>query len=195
MKVKKENNIINPLDFLAYARSYEIGAKIILNEISKEIDPYDIEIFDKKLPDIRSDILEMKIYSYGLFSAIYLVRHYLELKLKGLFLDNGGNFNEIKDCHSLHSLLDKLGNLIENSRISGGIKEYIMNLHDYDSTSMELRYPYSNTGDQFILGSPDKKISNTVADRQKLVEKLKEGFEFISSELTNLEYNLDAEKK
>ncbi len=189
MKIISKNKTIDGNEFLAYAESYETAAKILLKELVSDINPFEISSDDPK-----NESLWMRYHEYGLFSILYNIRHYLELKLKGLFLTNGGEFEKIK-THSLQSLLDKLGNLIGPQSIPEEVKEYIRKLHEYDSSSEELRYPYDNEGNRFWLGSPEEDISNLVAQRKVLVKRLQEDFSKVSSQLTNLEYNLDVKRE
>lgn len=177
-------NSIDAAEFLAYAYSYEMVAKIILSDASLDLDTYSIEADDP-----WQQLIELKFHQYGLFSIFFLVRHYLELKLKGLILSNGGKFLTIK-THSLKVLIENLGKLIGSDRIPPMVVEYIHSLDRFDATSEGLRYPYDNRGIKFNLGSPEDNISNFNADRQNLINRVQERFELISNHLTNLEHNL-----
>jgi hypothetical protein len=193
MKVENKSGVIDANKFLQYARSYENSAKILLDQISQDIDPYSVPL-ETTHEDPRTNRLIVIDHEYGLFSTLYTVRHYLELQLKGIYLANGGNYAKICDNHSLQSVLDLLTCLIGPNRISPMLKQYILRLNDYDSSSVELRYPYDSEGNRLVLGSPEKGISNATADRKELIQKLQKDFSKVSRELENLECNLDVER-
>lgn len=186
----EDGKIINPNEFLAYAKNYERAAKILLREISEYTDIWKIQSDDPKMDDIS-----LKFDEYGLFPILYAVRHYLELQIKGLYLSEGGKFENIKTNHSLQSILDLLCTLIGSDRISHITKTYVQKLHRYDSSSEALRYPYDNKGTKIELGSPEENVSNAYDDRSRLVKILQENFSNVSRELENLEGNLNAEKE
>ena len=128
----KDEKIIDPSEFLAYAKNYERAARILLREISEKVKILDINYDDPKMDDLL-----LKDNPYGLFPILYAVRHYLELQLKGLYLSEGGDFNKINTTHSLQDILDLLIILIGSNRISNMTKKYIQKL-------------FSHLNDQFL---------------------------------------------
>lgn len=190
MRFEEEGKIIESNEFFAYAKNYERAANILLREISEDTNITEIQCDDPKMDDIS-----LKSDEYGLFPMVYIVRHYLELQLKGLYLSEGGKFKKIKTNHSLQSILDLLCILIGSDRISKITKTYIQKLHRYDASSEALRYPYDNNGTKIELGSPEENIPNAWEYRSILVKRLQANFSYVSRELENLEGELEHEKE
>ena len=62
----QNENKIDATEFLAYAYSYEMVAKIILSDASLDLDPYSLDEDDP-----WQQLIALKFHDYGLFSIFF----------------------------------------------------------------------------------------------------------------------------
>ena len=118
-----------------YADSYQAGAITLI----------DSALADKELRD------------YNIYPAIFLIRHYLELRLKELIqginicLHNGAGFPTHHDLQNLWSdfkkAYDELGEKPEGDHFKV-IDELIKEMTSVDPISMSFRYPVDKKGEK-----------------------------------------------
>ncbi len=136
---------------------------------------------------------------------IFLFRHYIELKLKGLILFcytispdiENKDIEVAMSKHGLHELLTTLESIkirhIE-IKLSKEFKEFIKKFDDLDRGAIRFRYPEPKKGDPFYVNDlayeKDKQFYYDLMDLKKISIKIK----MVMSELNELSAYLDGEK-
>lgn len=152
-------------DWDTYCIGYRRAAAILVNHITH-----------KHYHSIRRDY---SIYwESPAYATIFLYRHYLELRLKELFLAYGGDLSQVNRVHSLQTLWERLRKLddVQSQSLQPEIskdletaEKIILQFNEFDKKSEAFRYPI------------DKKEKVTVPGIQFDLVRLKEILGWLSN--------------
>ena len=138
--------------FLNYAEVYKESLITIINAINSNHD-----LRSNNSPDVHPAILAN--HDYGILPALFLFRHYIELQLKGMILQNGGTLDEINSEHGIKSLLNLLKQKSNPTMISDDTETFILELHALDSSSQGFRYPFTRSGRMFFANIVEQDLN------------------------------------
>ena len=129
--------------FYAYAEVYKESFITIIHEMTRE---YDLE----NNAQVDNHPATLSNHDYGIIPSVFLFRHYIELQLKGMILQNDGSMDDFNRIHGLGELLRLLQKRVELPRISQDTKQFILDLAELDANSQGFRYPYALSGQRFF---------------------------------------------
>lgn len=170
------------LNYLAYGEVYKSALKSLMVNFERT----DEEVQKEITNNVDPDILLLPEHDYGIAPLSFLFRHYIEIKLKGLILYKGVDFEL---THDINKLLDDLKNLVDSERLSDETCLVIEEFQKLDENSDGFRYPYTTRG------KPSLQNNNDVLKYFNSLSTFKEMVEFVMDDLTNLEGDIDAEKE
>ena len=127
-------------------------------------------------------------HSMAPLPLLFLLRHFVELKLKGLIFYKDPNAPPSK-VHDLVALLNRLKGMDNDIRITTEAERWIKRLEDMDERSIGFRYP-----EKIIVrrnGVTTIKFSGRVITREELfdgVEEILSSLENVEGDYTMMEY-------
>ncbi len=138
--------------FYAYAEVYKESFITIINEMTRD---YDLE----NNAQVDNHPATLSNHDYGIIPAVFLFRHFIELQLKAMILQRGGNMSDFNTRHGLESLLQLLEERIDLPRVSKNTRQFIIELSQLDTNSQGFRYPYTISGQRFFADLLEQHMS------------------------------------
>ena len=131
--------------------------------------------------NVLLDNLKNEIHTMSPLPLLFLLRHYVELKLKGLILFKSPT-SKIIGQHDLVALLKKLKSLDKNVRVTPEAEKWIYLLEQMDKKSQGFRYPFDRKGVKFS----DRKI--LLGEVRNMVEEIFHSLVNVEGDYTGFEY-------
>lgn len=129
------------------------------------------------------------LHDYQPLPMLFLFRHYIELQLKGLILQMGGEFDPDPD-HNLTRLLDTLKGLGSELHLPL-CSDIIPRLQNLDAKSTTFRYPFSKDMKRFFQKIGDEKLYMMITTPSSMSKLITD----IITELENAEGYCDAARE
>lgn len=146
-------------------------------------------------------------HDYQIKPLLFLFRHFIELKLKGLILYSSNAFpnsienieefmGEARTTHNLMKLLNKLKDIkIPRIKLPKDFTIFITHLDRLDNDSVRFRYPENSIGSEFYVTDPIYIQNKKFFDEIMQLKNIAKHIETVTEILENLETCLDYEKE
>jgi len=133
--------------------------------------------------------IEENCHDYVIIPILFLFRHYIELKLKGLLLFKKQKIN-VKS-HNIYEPLQKIKGIQIHLRISSKTENFIKQLNEIDPRGDAFRYSINKKMKRIFDNTKNKEFFNNI----NKFSTLKDSIEQVMKDLENIEGDFDDEKE